>query len=284
MSARILECSPAEYLADPCASPSLSSSIAHTLVNRSALHAWNEHPKLGRKKRDATKEMDRGGLVHQLLLGTGPGIVIVDAKDWRTKIAKATREEARKTGKLAVLAKQFDELRTVTQILERKMVEEFGLVIDDATELVIEWTESSLILEKPVLCRAMLDHFSRGRRQIIDIKTCDSAHPRACLAHVINYGYLIQHAAYVSAVSALHPELAGRLDFVFVFVETEPPYVVTPIRLDGQLREIGDMNWRKAVERWGECLAAKEWPPYTREILTLEAPPYLLNRELGAPA
>lgn len=281
MSARLLECSPAEYVADPCASPSLSSSIAHTLVNRSPLHAWNEHPKLGAKRRETTKEMDRGSLVHALLLGTGPGIVIVDAKDWRTKAAQEKREEAREEGKLAVLAKNFDELRTVTQILERKMVEQFGLVIDDMTEVVIEWTESSLLLEKPILCRAMLDHFSRGRRQILDIKTCDSAHPRACLAHAINYGYLIQHAAYMSAVGALHPELAGRLDFVFVFAETEPPYVVTPVRLDGQLREIGDMNWRKAVERWGECLTGNQWPPYTEQILTLEAPPYLLNRELG---
>ena len=36
----------AEYHADPAPEPSLSRSLAHTLLTRSPRHAWQAHPRL----------------------------------------------------------------------------------------------------------------------------------------------------------------------------------------------------------------------------------------------
>jgi len=232
-----------------------------------------------------TREMDTGNLVHAMLLGPTSGagrhvVTVIDAKDWRTKAAKTARDEARKKGQTPVLKRQYDQAVVVAEIIEAKMAKR-GLLLDGKSELVMTWEEESMLLEAPVACRAMLDHFRLKQRQIIDLKTCDSAHPKACIAHAINYGYLIQHAAYTSAVGQVFPEITGRLDFVFVFAEVEPPYCVTPVRLDGSLRQIGEMNWNRAVEVWGQCLASRKWPEYAEEIITLEAPPWLLSRELG---
>lgn len=285
MSGRILGCTAVEYHADPCPTPSLSSSIAHKLINQSPLHAWHAHPKLGGRPPLPTREMDTGQLVHALLLGaTAPKgshvVSVIDAKDWRKKATQAARDDARGKGQVPVLARQYERAVEVTKIIEAKMAAH-GLPLDGKSELVLSWEEESMLLEGPVACRAMLDHFRLKQRQIIDLKTCDSAHPKACIAHAINYGYLIQHAAYASAVGQVFPEIAGRLDFVFVFAEVEPPYCVTPVRLDGSLRQIGEMNWNRAVEVWGQCLSARRWPEYAEEIITLEAPPWLLARELG---
>ena len=63
-----------EYHSDPCDSPSLSASIAQTIVLESPAHAWLQHPRFGGKQIEPTKEMDRGTLVHALLLGKGRAI------------------------------------------------------------------------------------------------------------------------------------------------------------------------------------------------------------------
>ena len=77
MTARILNCSPGDYYRDPCAVPSLSQSIAHTLVTQSPLHAWSEHPRLGNQRKPASKAMDVGSLIHKLVLGKGVDVEIV---------------------------------------------------------------------------------------------------------------------------------------------------------------------------------------------------------------
>ena len=52
---------------------------------------------------------------------------------------------------------------------------------------------------------------------IYDIKSIRSANPDVCRKHVESYGYALQRSAYVSAVERIRPDLAGRVDFIFVF-------------------------------------------------------------------
>ncbi len=87
MAANILNVTEAAYHADPCDRPSLSHSIAHTLVSESPRHAWIEHPRLGgNRERVSTRAMDDGAILHRLLLGEGAGFEMVMADDWRTKL------------------------------------------------------------------------------------------------------------------------------------------------------------------------------------------------------
>ena len=58
-----------EYHADPCPEPSLSASLIKTLLARSPLHAWHEHPRLNPNVvKEERKEYDRGSAAHALLL------------------------------------------------------------------------------------------------------------------------------------------------------------------------------------------------------------------------
>ena len=85
-----------DYLADPAPEPSLSPSIAHWLLSASPAHAWREHPRLNPDYRqEVSAKLDLGSAAHAILLeNAGERIVIVHAKDYRTKEAQAARAEA----------------------------------------------------------------------------------------------------------------------------------------------------------------------------------------------
>lgn len=278
MTARLLDVTPAQYLQDPCSTPSLSASIAHTLVSRSPLHAWADHPKLGNLQRSSTAAQDDGSIIHRLLLGRGANYEIIHAPDWRTKDAKAQRDQATADGKIPVLVEKFIELKHAADTIGDKLKRDFGIVFDGDSEVAIEFTEVGN--EGPVLCRAMLDHVKMGSPiPIMDVKKTVSADLRSCSKNAYYYGMDIAHAAYTSALSSLVPEITGRADILFLFVEADPPYPIVPARLDGAFKTLGERRWLRAVQLWEKCLAENRWPSYTDSIATLEAPAWMLTQE-----
>jgi hypothetical protein len=265
------------YFADPCETPSLSASIAHILHTESPLHAWQRHPRFGGTRRATTKSLDDGSLSHALLLGAGKDVEVIKADDYRTNAAKEKRDAARDAGKVPVLEKDYAAALVKADAIRARMAElDEPVILDGESELTALWTETASN-GGTVQCRGMLDHAKLPR--IYDIKSIRSANPDVCRRHVADYGYAIQRAAYVRAVERIRPDLAGRVDFVFVFYELEPPYAVTPIRLDGSFREIGERAWRRAVDTWERCLNENRWPTYTTRTLDLEPSPWVLARE-----
>ena len=280
MSARILTCNPSEYFRDeePDQMPALSQSIATTLLTKSPLHAWSEHPRLGGVPRESTEATNQGTVVHKLLLGRGQELVIVKAKDFRTKLAQEQRDQALAEGCVPILEHKFAEIAATAEILRAKLADH-GVTFTGDSEVPIEWFEDGN--EGPVRCRCMIDHLQLDRGVIFDVKKAASANPLVLSRSVVSYGYDIQHAAYCSAVAKLSPPLSGRIDMRFVFVELEPPFDVWPARLDGVLREHGRMRWERAIKLWERCLLEHRWPGYSERGDTLEAPAWVMAQELG---
>jgi hypothetical protein len=278
VTARRLDCSPAEYLSDPAPEPSLSSSIAKVLCEQSPAHARLVHPRLGGKPSESTPATDHGTLIHRLLLGKGATIVSVDAADYRTKKARETRDEARSQGHVPVLSVVYSEALVAAQAI-KEAIGRSGVALDGDSEVPLLWQEWAPHGE--IYARAMLDHVTdrNGRLHIYDVKTCESAHPDACLRSAVRYGYDIQAHAYTRAAELAWPDYAGRVTFTFLFCETEPPYAVLPATLDGIMRERGRRRWQYAVETWSCCLHTDTWPGYATEPVTLYSPDWLLRQE-----
>lgn len=276
MSARILDCSMAEYFADPCARPSLNVSIAKTLLERSAAHAWLEHPRFGNQRKVASKAQDEGTLIHSLLLGAGTEVQIIDALDFRTKAAQLARDTAIDQRMLPVLAHKYAAAQAGVMRLKHNLAD-FGIELTGTSELAIEWAEESA--DGEVLCRCRLDHLYQDRNLIVDVKKSECASLSAATRAVMNYRYAIQNVAYERALSAL---TGKSTDFLFVFVECEAPYAVLPARLGGAFKQIGEVQWRAAVNLWARCLAADDWPSYTREPVVLQPPEWHLAQEIGS--
>jgi hypothetical protein len=232
--------------------------------------------------------MDRGTLIHALLLGKGREIVGLDFDDWRKNAAKEQREELTRAGMIPVLRRKLDEAIDAVQIIRERLLD-FEIDLAGGTEFVgaemkiikpvalnelaIKWDEQG------VQCRGMLDYFNYDSAEILDLKTTYNAHPRAIQSHMINHGMDLQHAAYTSGITKLYPELEGKIQMGFVFVECEPPYSVLPVIPIGTMRELGRRKWKRAVNIWKKCIETNTWPSYSDTIYYVEAPVWALNEE-----
>ena len=277
MSARLLQCSIDQYYADPCATPSLSSSIAKVLIQKSPAHAYLEHPRLGNQRKPPSEDMDEGTLVHKLLLGEGTHMVLVDADDFRTKEARAARDAARAARQTPVLRRKYDAAVIVCEKI-RQNIAALGIDLNGASEVSIEWTEDGTLGDS-VLCRCRMDHAWIDEGRILELKKCESAHPKDISRAIDNYAYDLGAMAYTRALEALKPELAGRVQFGFLFVEIEPPYCVVPVWLDGAFTSMGLSKWRRAVRTWERCLTSGNWPGYVTAPVPISPPAWALAAE-----
>lgn len=282
MSARLLEISEADYFADKILpdTPTLSQSIASVLIDKSPLHAWAAHPRLGNcDGSETTKALDDGTLMHHMLLGTGAGAVtIIDAKDYRTKDAQALRDAAIAAGSLPVLAHKYDELFSGVKTIRQRMADAgVDLALFDAakSESAILWQEDG------VWCRGKMDKLHVERRTIFDVKKTRSAKPSDCGKAMMNYGYDIQWAAYTSALDELTGS-PGDADMQIIFIEDVAPYVVTVGRPDGIMRELGAKKWRQAVAMWKSCMESGRWPGYAASPVRFEAPPWSIAQQMAS--
>lgn len=299
MTALLRDVSHAAYCTDDLPGcPHFSRSVALTLLQKSPLHAWYGHPKLGGNHvADNTDASDTGSLIHSLLLGSGPEIVVADYKDWRTNAAKEIRDTAREAGRIPILAAQWEAVQVAGSIL-RKNVEALGVPLDDCErEVTILWEAggSACKARMDLLCLAvdvpegpdahlsgdprapLRQHFPVTSARIWDLKITSLTAER--FRHqLVPYGLDIQAHSYAEAVAAVYPEIAGRIEFEFILCEPEPPYSVAIVPLGGSLKGLGEKRWNRALNIWRECLAGGTWPGYGRQE-PAEAPTWALDTE-----
>lgn len=274
-----------DYHSDPCEKPSLSSSIAKRLVGESPYHAWLMHPRLG-KCGITSDAMDRGTLIHSMILGhIKDEFVLIEADDYRTKAARSARDSARAEGKTPVKIADYRDAEAVAADVHEDLTHR-GIVLTGHSEVVFVWVEDVGGVE--VQCRAMLDHIVPENSTIIDFKNCESAHPSSVQRSIYNYGYDVQYAAYTSAFDHVFPDLAGRSDFLWAFIEQLPDEAakkaaVQLYRPDGMMRELGRKRWAKGLKLWANCIKTGHWPFYGDGPLPITPQGWVVKEELGEP-
>lgn len=264
-AAALLDITPAEYHA----LDRFSSSRARVLIERSPLHARNM------RHEEPTEEQERGTLIHQLVLGKGSGFAALPFDEYRTKEAKAARDEARASGMVPVKEKHFEPAKATAAAIV-KGLEERGVTLDGQSEAPIVWDEGG------VACKALLDHLLIGGEYapcVLDLKTTDNASAEAIARTAERFLYGVQVAAYIRAVEALRPSAAGRVDFLHAWCETSPPYAVHVTRPAGAFLELGRRRWDRAVRAWAECLRTGRFPGYGSGVGILMAPGWALSQE-----
>lgn len=267
--ARFLDVSTEAYHKDPCETPSLNPSTAAKFIESCALHAWQEHPRLGGKNSEHTTATTDGTVLHALLLGAGlEQIAIIDVDDFKTKAAREERDAAVAKGKCVVKTEDFIVAQKAAEVIKARLKNDFGLEMTGQSEQKLEWTEETT--EGPVLCRTMLDHFITNfdhttEITIFDLKKIRSADPHTCQNQIREYSYDLKAAAHISAMGKICPEAVGRIHYRWLFVEYEPPHVVTPLYPDGQMRLLGDLKWERACRLWAKCLRTNTWPGYVEQ-------------------
>jgi len=268
------------YRADPCPTPALSNSVIKVLVSGSPLHAWASHPRLGKRQeeeKEQTKATLFGELVHKLVLGRGRDIAVSPYDSFRTNEAKEWKRLQAQQGKIIAKQEWIDEAGEVVKSVRKSLADlDLSHVFSDGpTEVVAIWKSGE------VWCKAMMDFPHWPTATIWDLKTCDSANPRALKSKVPNFGYDSQAVFYRRGAGILKPELLGRIKFRFVFVETSYPYAVTVAELDNEVEAIAESKVCRAIATWKNCLALDRWPAYSSEVVKIESQPWALTQEFG---
>lgn len=266
---RLADMSHDEYLAHPAFSASRAkvvhaSSPAHALVYT-----------------EPTPAMDAGSAFHALLLGSGPQIHLVDARDWRTAAAKAAKDDAHAAGKIPLLPPAFERISNAARTAADRMRDE-GIMFDGSSEKTLLWAEQHEFGPDGVAdlaCKCRIDHLRIGpaKAQIFEVKTSASAAPRDVERTAESLGYGIAAAAYLRAMWAAYPDLLGRVEFFFIFVEIEPPYAISIFEPDEAFISVGSDRWQRAARTWAHCVSHNDWPAY-RGLQPLSCPPWVLSR------
>jgi hypothetical protein len=285
--------------------PALSAHYAHLLLTKSPRHAYTIHPQLGAQKlTDREERFDVGTAAHALLLegraitvedytwrvddesirqatiircNSKPFALITDAEDWRTKIAKDIRAEARAQGLVALLTVQWLQVQEMVASVR----DQLGRLDVDPIPFTEGKPEQTLVWQEPngVWCRGRADWLRDDHTAIDDLKTTKaSANPHDWTRTTMwAIGADIQAAFYLRGLRALTGRTA---EFRFVVAECQPPFALSVVSLAPDALALADEKIDKALRVWKECLDTDSWPAYTRQQVFAELPPWTSARWL----
>jgi hypothetical protein len=276
-----------EYHADPCVLPSLSRSIAVTIIGASPAHAYAEHPRLGGTPKTSIgsgdEDMDVGSAIHAAFLQGEDRIAHCPVDAWRSNAAKAMKADALAAGKIPLKTAAYDNaMRSISAL--RKWQARTGMFTDGKAEQSVFWQE-----DPELWCRARLDWLPDDpAAPLLDLKTTGGlatpqAWGRACFEH----GADIQASMYPRGVEHIRGEPPAGV--LFVVVETSPPHAVRVFGMDPVAEEVGRAKSQAARAAWSQCLRehrarvelrqdpAEAWPSYPPEIEWILPPPWVVR-------
>lgn len=272
---------PAEvYHADQmCAVPTLSSTLARLLINRSPRHAWFASPRLNPDHEPVEKKtFDIGRAAHRVVLGKGGDMVAYPehllAKNGAasTTAAKEWAEDIRARGMTPLKFADYDAVNDMAgEVMAR-------LAWMEATFPPARSELTAIAEIDGVMCRCMVDHAAEDPRQPLwDLKTTTDASPGAVERAIMTYGYDIQAAHYLEVWKAATGE---DRSFQFVFVEKDAPHECCVVRLAPDALVMARKRTARAREIWRQCLTSGEWPGYPADIILLDLPEWYQARWL----
>lgn len=250
-----------DYIRDPVPGRSLSSTGARLLIPPNCPRKFDyqrRHPSM------PSLAFELGTAAHRPVLGAGPELVVVDAISWRTDDAKAQKKAALAAGQIPVLPHQFDQVEEMAAaVREHPLAGKLLAPGSGVPEQSLFWRDP----ESGVMCRARFDWLSglkttSGKLIVVDYKTTTCADPDKLVSAIRRYRYHMQAAWYIDAVIGCR--LADDAVFLFVFQETERPYVITVMELHDIRglwigRELND-HARKVYAR---CMELGVWPGHS---------------------
>lgn len=267
------------YFADPCPTPSLNNSLIDPLLYQSPLHVATRHPRLKggiEEARKETQEMCLGSVVHRLALGQGKDYSVIDAESFRTKDARAARDEAVAAGKVPILAHTYENAQAMAPKV-RQHLNDVLMGEDFLPEVVIAWKIATKHGE--IWARAMIDAWCPSLKMAVDLKTSTDASAAAVEKKMAREGNDTQAAWYAAGLAHLIGK-PGEVRFVYLYVEKDAPYASQPFELDEAWRSSAWDLCEEAATTFAYCLKRNEWPGYSRNPVLLTPPDWLIRERM----
>lgn len=255
----------AEYLDDPAPEPSFSASIGKLLLQMSPKHAWLEHPRLGNARAEPPNaKADFGSVVHELVLGKGSVIKVLDVSDFRGARAKL-RDEALAEGCIPIKTADFQRAQAAAAEIRSQLKDVFE---EGVAEQTMIWRAGD------IWCRARPDWLIRAAHMVFDLKITGinlSPIERKVERNIFEQWYDFAIAHYMDGYRRL---IGEELEYRLLFVEDHPPFSIRPFRLTGQGIEMGQRKLEAARSRWRSCMKNGKWPGIVLELGLADPEPW----------
>lgn len=271
------------YHSDPAPTPSLSSTMAKTLLSQTPMHAWLANPRLNPKWRPVDRKVfDIGRAAHREVLGKGedwveiPDDLLAANGAASTKGAKEFIEDARSRDLTPIKASEAEAVRMMAEKV-RGRLGSMGIALQSNR------SEMSALAEiDGVWCRCLVDNApSDPRIPLYDLKTTTDANPEKIARAVMDYGYDVQAQHYREVWKAATGEDRA---FRFIFVEKEPPHEICVVELTSGDLMMAERRISRAREIFRDCLATNDWPGYPLQVVQVKLPEFHQARWLDREA
>lgn len=233
---------------------------------------------------EATANMNLGTAVHTLVLEPAKfdeEIAVSPVFNRRTNAGKAAAEkfEQDNAGKTIINEEQHKQAQTMANNVRQHPM--FEQLMDDAIceSSVFQWYDSmdpddntdfrELIKVRP-------DAASTSHSILLDLKSTKDASYTGFQQEILKYSYHFSAAMYLEVcnkcpellVATKHLAFTG---FVWIAVENFEPYEVAFYEMDAKFREIGAIQFRRAMI---DLHKAKQdgWPGYSTDLRVMEPP------------
>ena len=179
-----------------------------------------------------------------------------------------------------LLARQRDSKKRIikTELWDRARRVRDGVFQNDDAALILGYGQAELSCwaeHEPTgqLLKCRADWYRDG--VCFDLKTCACSSPSAFAKDCARFGYGLQAAHYYTTLNGT------RLDcdlFVFIAVETEPPYLCQVYEVDDTLMELACRRHEQALSDLKTCVDTDTWPGYAESVSTLSLPAWHLKQ------
>lgn len=271
-----------DYFLDPCPEPSLNQSLIKVGDEAAPLHMAFEHVRLNpyNRRDDSSRAQWLGSAVHRLALGAGKEVAVLRYPDFKHSSARNARDEAIRRNEIPILERDYERSLAMAK-RARRLIEETAAGEPFYTEVPVYWREPTRF--GAVWARALLDIWIPSRGRIVDLKTTRGRATSVGVSRdVAANGYDIQDPWYLRGVAQADPELAGRVTFEFLYVESDAPHGHALHRMGEESRYPASRVCDRQAESFAQGMTSGQWPGYPRQTQRFETAGWHIQARLNA--
>ena len=252
------------YHADPCIEPSLSSSMAKTILRPGGPARLKQILDYGEQRK---KVFDFGSAAHERILGRGQPVKAIDGN----RNAKAVKDEIAEAEAEGFLVLKSDEVARIDAMVEAILAHPVAAELLTAGAGKPELSMFDINPETGRWLRGRID-FLHSPQVVVDYKTASQpVDAERWSRHAWDYGYHTQAAPYLRLAVQLglcDPDAA----WLWIAQETTPPYLVAVHQASTELLDAGNTLLGRAITLWDRCLTLDDWPGLPTTITPIGLP------------
>jgi len=226
------------------------------------------------KQMESTPAMVFGSLAHCALLTPellDEEFIVSPFDKYTTKESREWRDDQAGSGKMIVKQEELDRANDIADTV--RACHEFPMVY--STEVAVFGDIGDVSI------KGMIDIVPEEGNALYDLKTTANLESLDELQRtILNRGYHWQAALYLDLWNAATGET--RDEFVFIFVETKPPYETAFVKLSGNFIDLGRSGaghkypgYLDAIQKWKECVRHDDWPRRVEGMQTIDIPAWI---------